>query len=384
MIITDTPALRALCDDLAKQPYITIDTEFLRDKTYYPTLCLVQVAPPVGDAAAIDPLAKDIDLTPLIELMANQNVLKIFHAARQDVETFFNLCGQIPTPIFDTQVAAMVCGYGDQIGYLNLVQDICGKKLDKGAQFTDWSRRPLTDKQISYALDDVIWLRDVYRHLSDELKKRGRTEWVFEEMAFLTDPKTYKNPPEDAWQRLKLRTDKPQAVAVLIEAARWREEEAQRRNIPRGRILKDEALLDLAVHAPRTIDELKHIRGVGEDVARGKLGQSILNAVERGLSLPRDQLPRQERRKALPPNLAPVVELLKVLLRIVAAENEVAARLIASPDDLEEIAKSDTADVAAMKGWRHEVFGVEALELKSGRIALCIDGGTEIKRMPLK
>lgn len=383
-IISTQPELDALCLALAKHPYITIDTEFLRDKTYYPTLCLVQVAPPEGQAVAIDPLAKDLDLKPLLDLMDNQNVIKVFHAARQDLEIFYNLTGRVPQPIFDTQVAAMVCGYGDQIGYLNLVQDICNKKLDKGAQFTDWSRRPLTEKQTLYALDDVIWLREVYKHLSKMLNDRNRAAWVKEEMEFLTDPTTYQNPPDQAWQRLKLRTDKPQAIAVLMEVAKWREEEAQRRNVPRGRILRDETLLDLAVHAPATVDELKHIRGVGEDVARGKLGVAIMAAVERSASIPKDSIPRPDKKRPLPQTLVPVVEMLKVLLRIVAAENEVAARLIASPDDLDEIARSDDADVSPMKGWRFEVFGHEALALKHGKVALCIDGGTEIKRLPVK
>lgn len=382
-VITDQAALDALCHELATQPWITIDTEFLRDKTYYPMLCLVQVASPTGPAYAIDPLAKDIDLSPLFKLMANENVVKVFHAARQDLEIFYNLTGQVPKSIFDTQVAAMVCGYGDQIGYLNLVQDICNKKLDKGAQFTDWSRRPLTEKQSLYALDDVIWLRDVYRHMDKTLKSRNRSAWVKEEMAFLTDPTTYQNPPDQAWQRLKLRTDKPQAIAILMEVAKWREEEAQRRNVPRGRILRDETLLDLAVHAPRTVDELKHIRGVGEDLARGRLGQAIMAAVERSASIAKDAIPKMDRKRPLPQNLVPVVEMLKVLLRIVAAENEVAARLIASPEDLEDIARSDHADVAPMKGWRFDVFGREVLDLKHGKIALCIDGGTEIRRMPV-
>ncbi len=380
-IISTQPELDSLCAELAKNPFITIDTEFLRDKTYYPTLCLVQVAPPVGEAVAIDPLAKGLDLKPLLDLMDNPDVVKVFHAARQDLEIFYNLTGRVPQSVFDTQVAAMVCGYGDQIGYLNLVQDICNKKLDKGAQFTDWSRRPLTEKQTLYALDDVIWLREVYQHLDKMLKDRNRTAWVKEEMEFLTHPMTYQSPPENAWQRLKLRTDKPQAIAVLMEVAKWREEEAQRRNVPRSRIIRDETLLDLAVHAPRTIDELKHIRGVGEDVARGKFGVAILAAVERSAAIPRDQIPRMDKKRPLPQSLVPVVELLKVLLRIVAAENEVAARLIASPEDLDEIARSDTADVAPMKGWRYDVFGHEALDLKHGKVALCIDGGTEIKRL---
>lgn len=383
-IITDQGALNALCHELAKHKWITIDTEFLRDKTYYPLLCLVQVAAPEGPAYAIDPLAKGLDLSPLFDLMANENVLKVFHAARQDLEIFVNLTGKVPHPVFDTQVAAMVSGHGDQIGYLNLVQDICGQRLDKGAQFTDWSRRPLTEKQITYALDDVIWLRDVYRHLDKTLTQRGRTAWVKEEMEFLTHLDTYSNPPDESWKRLKLRTDKPQAIAILMEVCKWREEEAQKRNVPRQRILRDETILDLAVHAPRNAEELKHIRNLGEDVARGKLGQAIMAAIERAMAMAKGAIPKQEKKKPLPPHLTPVVEMMKLLLRIVASENEVAGRLIASPEEIEDIARDDQADVPPMKGWRFDVFGKEVLDLKHGRIALCIDKGAEIHRMPVK
>lgn len=381
-LMTTPSALAALCDDLAKQPFITIDTEFLRDKTYYPQLCLVQLSGPGGPAHAVDPLAAEMDLAPLFDLLANDRVTKVFHAARQDIEIFVNLTGATPRNIFDTQVAAMVLGYGDQIGYLNLVQDICKKKLDKGAQFTDWSRRPLTDRQLSYALDDVVWLRDVYAHLDTQLRQRGRTDWVREEMQILSAPETYLNDPEAAWQRLKLRTDKPQAIAVLVEVAKWREAEAQRRNVPRGRILRDETILDIAVHAPQNVDELRHIRGLGEDIARGKLGQAVLHAINTGLSMPRDQIPRQEKKKPLPQNLTPVVEMLKVLLRIVASENDVAARLIAAPDELEEIARTDDADVPSMKGWRYDIFGREAIDLKHGRMALRV-GPRDIERVRL-
>lgn len=373
-VITDQAALDALCHELAAQSWITIDTEFLRDKTYYPLLCLVQVAAPEGKAYAIDPLAKGLNLTPLFDLMANEKVLKVFHAARQDLEIFVNLTGKVPHPVFDTQVAAMVAGHGDQIGYLNLVQDICGQRLDKGAQFTDWSRRPLTEKQITYALDDVIWLRDVYRSLSKELKERGRLDWVKEEMEFLTDLETYQNPPEEAWKRLKLRTDKPQAIAILIETCKWREQEAQKRNVPRQRILRDETILDLAVHAPRSAEELKHIRNLGADVANGKLGTAIMAAIERALAMPKNEIPKQDKKRPLPPTLAPMVEMMKLLLRIVASENEVAGRLIASPEEIEDIARDDKADVPPMKGWRYEVFGKEVLDLKHGRVALAVKG----------
>lgn len=375
MIITDQDALNALCQKLAQEPFITIDTEFLRDSTYYPLLCLVQVAPPKGEAVAIDPLVAGLDLTPLYDLLANPSVMKVFHAARQDIETFFNLNGQIPTPIFDTQVAAMVCGFGDQIGYQALVQEICKLRLDKGAQFTDWSRRPLRPEQLSYALDDVTHLRDVYLRLNAILTAENRTDWVLEEMAILTNPRTYQVLPEDAWKRIKLRSDKPKALAVLIEVARWREEEAQRRNVPRSRIIRDETLMDLATQAPRTADKLAHVRGIGENMANGKMGRAILEAVERGLALPSAALPQMERRRPLPPTLVPVVEMLKMLLRIVAAENDVAARLIASPEDLEEIARGETTDIAPLTGWRHDVFGREALDMKAGRVGLAIEKG---------
>ncbi|MDB5491532.1 MAG: Ribonuclease [Micavibrio sp.] len=378
-VITDQAALDALCHELAAHSWMTIDTEFLRDKTYYPTLCLVQVAAPEGPAYAIDPLAKGIDLTPLFDLMANENVLKVFHAARQDLEIFVNMAGKVPHPVFDTQVAAMVAGHGDQIGYLNLVQDICGQRLDKGAQFTDWSRRPLTEKQITYALDDVIWLRDVYRSLSRELKERGRLDWVKEEMEFLTHLDTYSNPPEESWKRLKLRTDKPQAIAILMEVCKWREEEAQKRNVPRQRIIRDETILDLAVHAPRSAEELKHIRNLGSDVANGKLGAAIMAAIERAMAKPKNEIPRQDKKKPLPPSLAPMVEMMKLLLRIVSSENEVAGRLIASPEEIEDIARDDKADVPPMKGWRFEVFGKEVLDLKHGRVALAVKGGEIVR-----
>lgn len=381
-MITDQAALNALCHQLAVHSWITIDTEFLRDKTYYPLLCLVQVAAPEGPAYAIDPLAKGLDLTPLFDLMANENVLKVFHAARQDLEIFVNMAGKVPKPVFDTQVAAMVAGHGDQIGYLNLVQDICGQRLDKGAQFTDWSRRPLTEKQLTYALDDVIWLRDVYRHLSGELKQRGRLDWVKEEMEFLTHLDTYSNPPEDSWKRLKLRTDKPQAIAILMEVCKWREEEAQKRNVPRQRILRDETILDLAVHAPRNAEELKHIRNLGADVANGKLGAAIMAAIERAVAKPKNEIPKQDKKKPLPPSLAPMVEMMKLLLRIVSSENEVAGRLIASPEEIEDIARDDNADVPPMKGWRFDVFGKEVLDLKHGRVALLVKGD-EIQRMKI-
>lgn len=369
-IITDTHALQALCKDLAKEPFITVDTEFLRDKTYYPQLCLVQMAAPEGAPFAVDPLAKGIELAPLLELMADAKVLKVFHAARQDMEIFYNLNGKIPAPLFDTQVAAMVCGYGESVGYHNLVSDICDARLDKAAQFTDWSRRPLSKKQVSYALDDVTYLRAVYKALAARLDKQGRTAWVEQEMAILNAPKTYQNPPEEAWQRIKIRTEKPKTLSVLREVAAWREIEAQRRDVPRNRVIRDETVADLAVHAPQSLEDMAHMRGLPKDIMHGRMGKELLAAIHRGLETPPDKAPRPERRERFPADLTPALEMLKMLLRIQCSEHDVAPKLVASQDDLELLARDDDADIPALKGWRYEVFGQEALALKQGKITL--------------
>lgn len=374
-IITDTKALAALCRTLAQAPFLTIDTEFLRDKTYYPRLCLIQVAGPDTGAVAIDPLANGLDLVPLLELMADEKVVKVFHAARQDLEIFFNLNGKIPRPLFDTQVAAMVCGHGDQIGYHSLVERICKERLDKGAQFTDWSRRPLSTRQLEYALDDVTYLRDIYKHLNAELAREGRTDWVLQETDILNDPRTYQNPPDQAWERIKIKTTKPRVLAILKELAAWREREAQKRDVPRNRVIRDEVLADIAIHEPRTPQELAQTRSISEDMARGRMGQAILEAVKRGLDLPKEQCPAIERRGYFPPELTPVLEMLKMLLRICCAEHNVAARLVASSDDLEALAQNDHADIPALKGWRREVFGERALAMKHGKTALSVRDG---------
>ena len=381
-MITDTDTLKSLCKALAAEPFITVDTEFLRDKTYYPQLCLVQLAAPQGEPVAVDPLSGDVDLKPLLDLMANPKVLKVFHAARQDMEIFYNLMDEIPAPLFDTQVAAMVCGYGESVGYHNLVSGICHAKLDKSAQFTDWSRRPLSKKQLVYALDDVTYLRDVYRHLAAALDKQDRTKWVEQEMAILNAPETYQNPLEDAWQRIRIRTDKPKILAVLREIAAWREKEAQRRDVPRSRVIRDEILADLAVHAPRTADDLSHIRGLPREFAHGRLGKEMLEAIHRGLETPPEKAPRAERRERFPSDLTPVLEMLKMLLRIQCAEHDVASKLVASQDDLEALALDDAADIPALKGWRYEVFGAEALALKQGKITLGLSRNKIVKAAP--
>ena len=371
--ITTTDPLAQACTRLAQHPYVTIDTEFLRESTYYPILCVMQMASP-DEAVVVDALAPDIDLAALFALMADERVLKVFHAGRQDIEIIWHRAGLIPHPVFDTQIAAMVLGHGDSISYEQLVQRITGDHLDKSHRFTDWSRRPLSKAQIAYAISDVTHLRDIYLALSADLEKRGRTEWVNEEMEILTSPDTYRSEPESAWQRVRTRARKPKELAVLMEVAAWREREAQGRDVPRGRVLKDDALGDIAVQAPTSIEKLAALRSLPRGFERSKWGEAILEAVARGLARDPKSLPRIERGRAAV-NGAAIVELLKVLLRMTAERHAVAAKVIATVDDLEWIAADDEADVAALKGWRRELFGEKALALKHGRLALAIEDG---------
>jgi ribonuclease D len=372
-LIAENAALTDFCQRQRQAEFVAIDTEFMRDKTYWPQLCLVQIAGP-DEAAAIDSMAPGIDLAPLHQLMADPKVTKVFHAARQDVEIFFHLTGKIPTPLVDTQVAAMVCGFGDSVSYENLAAKLAGARIDKSSRFTDWAQRPLTDRQLQYALSDVTHLRPAYEHLARRLAKTGRSEWVTEEMAVLISPATYRLEPSEAWRRIKFRNDKPRALAILREIAAWREEEAQRRDLPRGRILKDESLCEIAAHAPHNVDELARCRGLSRSIAENKQGQAVLAAVKRGLDIPANQLPPVPPRRDLPAGLGPVVELLRVLLKMRCEDHEVAQKLVASADDLELIAADDEADVPAMSGWRHEIFGADALALKHGRLALTTVG----------
>jgi ribonuclease D len=371
--ITTTEALAEACARLARHAYITIDTEFLRESTFFPILCVAQMASS-EEAVVIDALAEGISLQPFYDLMANEAVLKVFHAARQDIEIVWHRAGLIPHPIFDTQVAAMVLGYGDSISYDQLVQRITGDALDKSHRFTDWSRRPLSDAQIVYAVSDVTHLRDVYLKLSADLARRGRTDWVMHEMDVLTSPSTYRLEPEKAWERLKTRVRKPRELAVLIEVAAWREREAQARDVPRGRVLKDEVIGDIAVHAPTTPEKLAHLRSIPKGFERSKWGVDILAAVQRGLERDPKLLPRIERNQPAP-NGAATVELLKVLLRMTSERHGVAAKVIATVDDLDRIAASDEADVPALKGWRRDLFGEKALALKHGKLALAVEKG---------
>ena len=372
-LITTTDELAAVCSRMARHPFVTVDTEFLRETTYYPLLCVAQMASP-AEAVVIDALATGIDLAPFFALMANEKIVKVFHAARQDIEIVWNMAKTIPHPIVDTQVAAMVLGYGNSISYDQLVQRITGDTLDKSHRFTDWTRRPLSDAQIAYAVSDVTHLRDVYLKLATDLEKQARSNWVEAEMDVLTSPETYRADPERAWERLKSRVRKPKELAILIEVAAWREREAQTRDVPRGRVIKDEVIGDIAVQAPTTIERLGHLRSLPKGFERSRWGEQIIDAVKRGIERDPKTLPRLDRFRPAA-NGAAIVELLKVLLRMTAERHGVAAKVIATVDDLDRIAADDAADVPAMKGWRRELFGDKALALKHGRLALAIDEG---------
>lgn len=378
-MIKTTDELAKYCQRLSQAEFFTIDTEFLRNKTYYPKLCLVQLALVGEDPVAVDPLADGIDMSPLYEVMANDQVLKVFHAARQDLEIFYHEMGSVPEPIFDTQVAAMVCGYGDQIGYHGLVSKICNQNLDKGPQYTDWSRRPLSDKQVFYALGDVTYLRDIYLSLHDQLQKTGRLDWGKQEMRILCDPETYENPDDKAWSRIKLRSDQPRVLAILREAAAWREREAKKRDVPRNRVVRDETLADIAIHPPGDQKELLKNRGVTKDMAEGRYGAELIDAVQRGINLPKSEAPMRKKTKPFLKELQPVLEMLKMLLRIQASEHGVAAKLIADTKDLQELAMDDDADIPAMRGWRYEIFGKEALALKRGELTLGLKNNEIVK-----
>jgi ribonuclease D len=372
-LITTTAALDDACRELAELPFVTVDTEFMRETTYYSKLCLIQMAGPGSDGVLVDPLAAEIDLAPFYALMADERVIKVFHSARQDLEIVWTQGGIIPTPLFDTQIAAMVCGYGDSVSYEQLANDLAKARIDKSSRFTDWSRRPLTDAQISYALSDVTHLVAVYEALRDELERTGRTAWLEDEMNVLTSPETYRNDPDRAWMRLAGRMRKPREIAVLMEVAAWREREAQSRDVPRNRVLKDEAVIDLAVSAPRDTESLGRLRSIPNGFERSRSAGDILAAVETGLA--RDPtnvpVPARSRQRAG----GAVVELLKVLLKAVAEEERVAPKVIATVEDLEAIAERNDADVAALSGWRRTLFGEKALDLKAGRIGLSVNGG---------
>jgi len=372
-IITTTDALESACAVLSGETYITVDTEFLRDSTYWPVLCLIQMAAPKGDALIVDPLADGIDLSSFYRLMADKKVIKVFHAARQDIEIFWHEAQTLPDPLFDTQVAAMVCGFGDSVGYENIVKRVTGEQVDKSSRFTDWSRRPLTDKQVRYAAADVTHLRQVYEHLARRITKSGRADWVAEEMGILQAAETYEVKPENAWQRLKLRNRNRKSVGVLMEAAAWREREAQSRNIPRGRILKDDAIQEIATQAPTSAEALGNLRAVPRGFAQSRHAGGLIDAVRAGLEKPSGEIKMPAAPEQLPQGLGPTVELMKVLLKYKCEAHDVAQKLICNVADLERIAADDDADVPALKGWRREIFGNDALDLKHGRLCLGIE-----------
>ena len=372
--IATSQDVAAACARMARKDFVAVDTEFHRETTFWPVLCVVQLATE-DEAVAIDALAPDIDLQPVYALMSDPNVVKVFHAARQDVEIFWKHSGYVPAPMFDTQVAAMVCGYGEQVSYSELAQSICKAHIDKSSRFTDWERRPLSEAQIEYAIGDVTHLRTIYRVLLARLIATGRLGWLEDEMRVLISPATYEQHPERAWERFKTRGRKPRDQAVLMELAAWREQEAQTRDVPRARVLKDEVLIEVAMAAPRSLEALANLRAFPRGMERSRAAEEILAAVERGLARDPKTLPKIERERRSGNGSAATVELLKVLLRQASEESGVAGKLIATVDELEAIAADDRADVPALKGWRRKLFGARALELKKGRLALTVEHG---------
>lgn len=382
--ITTTEELAAFCTQAATHPFVTVDTEFLRERTYYSKLCLVQLAMPGTDdsgAVLVDPLVEGISLEPLYELFRDTSVVKVFHAARQDLEIFYVDAQVFPTPLFDTQVAAMVCGFGEQVGYETLVRKIAKEGVDKTSRFTDWSRRPLTDAQKTYALADVTHLRQVYEFLAAKLEKSGRHKWVEEELEVLTNPDTYITAPRDAWKRVKTRTNSTRFLGIVRELAAFREAYAQERNIPRSRVYKDDAMVELASNKPKNHEELGRARLLLRDARKGEIADGILKAVAAGLACPNDDLPQPDRsREKMQVNPA-LADLLRVLLKAKTESAGVAAKLIATAQDLDSIA-AGSRDVQALRGWRMEVFGTDALALCAGKIALTAVG-SDVKVVPV-
>ncbi|MBP7002503.1 ribonuclease D [Amaricoccus sp.] len=376
-LIATTDALAAFVAECRSAPYVAIDTEFMRERTYYAQLCLVQLARPgkgPETAVLVDTLAEGLSLEPLYELFRDPNVVKVFHAARQDLEIFATTAGVLPRPFFDTQVAAMVCGYGDQVGYETLARQIARAAIDKSSRFSDWARRPLSEAQKEYALADVTHLRRIYETLAKRLAETSRAGWVEEEIATLVDPETYRVDPETAWTRLKTRSTAPKFLAALRELARFREEAAQGRNVPRSRILKDDALLELAANRPRNAEDLGKSRLLLREARRGEIADGILAAVAAAEALPASELPRVPDAPSRKPGAEALADLLRVLLKSQCDAEGVAQRLVASSADLDAIASEEAPDVPAMRGWRYEIFGRDALRLKRGEIALSAAG----------
>jgi ribonuclease D len=372
-LITTTAALAETCKSLASADYLTVDTEFMRESTFWPQLCLVQIAGP-DDAVAVDPLADGIDLTPLLDLLMDTSLIKVMHAARQDMEIFFHMTGDLPRPLFDTQVAAMVCGFGDQVGYEALVAKTTGARLDKSSRFTDWAQRPLSDAQLQYALGDVTHLRPAYETLRARVDEEGRGDWIEQEIDLLCDPAIYRVEPAAAWRRLKPKRNEPRYLAVLQAVAAWREHEAMTRDVPRNRVVRDETLLQIAARPPTDAAALDRVRGLSRGFSNGRLGAGLLAAVAEGIALAPDQAPTAPQKPDLPSGIGPLTDLLKVLLKQRCEEHHVAQRLVANVSDLEQIAADDDADVAALRGWRRDLFGGDALRLKHGEVALAATG----------
>ena len=370
-LITTTNELVDACSLLSIADYLTVDTEFMRETTFWPKLCLLQIAGP-NHAFAIDPLAKNINLEPVLKLLADKSITKVMHAARQDMEIFYHLTGSLPQPLFDTQIAAMVCGFGDQVGYESLVSKLNGTRIDKSSRFTDWSRRPLSNEQLEYALGDVTHLRPVYDKLLKRIEKTGRFEWIEEETNLLCNPDIYRIDPEQAWRRLKPKKNDSRYLAVLQAVAKWRENEALTRNVPRNRVVRDEILLQIASRPPKDKKSLERVRGLSNGFSNGAYGESLLEAISKGMALPLEIAPVAKIKPELPSGIGPLTDLLKVLLKPKCEENHVAQKLVANVNDLERIAADNDADVLALKGWRRNLFGEDALRLKKGEIALSV------------
>lgn len=378
--ITTTAALSEACARLAAHQHIAIDTEFMRETTYYSRICLIQLASS-EEAISVDPLAQGLDLTPLYDLMRNQDVLKVFHAGRQDLEIFVHMMGGLPTPCYDTQIAAMVCGFGDQVGYDKLVQGFLSIGIDKGSRFTDWSQRPLTDQQIQYALNDVIYLEQIYPMMRDKIADADRTSWLHEEMAVLDDLSIYQVDPDQAWRKVKQRGGKPKHLNRLKFLAAWRETEAQRRDVPKSRLIKDDTMVAIAVGNPSNPDALGRIRGFPGGV-NGKLVPNVMDVLNRANQVPSEDWPSLPDAPTKRPSPA-VVDVLRVLLKHVADSNGIAPRLIANADDIEQIALGNTGKVKAMTGWRYDIFGKFAEDIQNGKLAITIKGkSTQLVDLP--
>ncbi len=367
-LITTTEALAAFVERMRAETFVTVDTEFMRDRTYWPKLCLMQIAG-AKEAVAVDPLAPSMDMAPLAALVDDPGVVKVLHAARQDLEIFFRLFGRLPSPLYDTQIAAMVCGFGEEVAYETLVNEIAHGRLDKASRFTDWSRRPLSAAQLAYALGDVTHLRTIYEALSRRIGAAGRTAWVAEEVASLADPALYQPDPAESWRRLKPRSRDRRFLAVVQRLAAWREREAQRRDLPRNRVIRDDVVMEIAATRPASVEALRDLDRVSLD---RESTRAVIAEIQAAMALPEHELPRAEVQVRLPRGIGPLIDLLRVLLKLRAEDSDVAQRLIANGGDLEAIALDDHADVPALKGWRREIFGTEALALKRGEIGIAV------------